>query len=152
KLKPADYLDYLEQEFPGLGFAPIVFISAKTGEGVKDLVRMAFNLFRQASHREGTGRLNAVIKDILAERGPTSKLGTKAKVYYISQIDVRPPTIVMVVNKPALFKGAYERYLLNRLRQHLPYSEVPIRLLFSERKRMKLGELLSRSRRDEEEG
>ncbi|MFO0827586.1 MAG: ribosome biogenesis GTPase Der [Phycisphaerales bacterium] len=152
ELKPADYLEYLEQEFPGLAFAPIVFISAKTGSGVDDLVRMAFNLHRQANHREGTGRLNAVVKDILSERGPTSKLGTRAKVFYVSQIDVRPPTIVMVVNKPQLFKGQYERYLLNRMREHLPYSEVPIRLLFSERKRMKLGDLLSRARAETDDG
>ncbi|MDZ4831389.1 MAG: ribosome biogenesis GTPase Der [Phycisphaerae bacterium] len=151
ELKPADYMEYLEQEFPGLSFAPIVFISAKTGDGVQDVVRMAFNLFRQASHREGTGRLNAIIKEILSERGPTSKLGSRAKVLYVSQIDVRPPTIVMVVNKPQLFKGQYERYLVNQLREHLPYSEVPIRLLFSERKRMKLEDLLSRSRADRDE-
>ena len=151
KLKPADYLDYLEQEFPGLAFAPIVFLSAKDGAGVKDLVRMAFNLHRQANHREGTGRLNAVIRDILSERGPSSKLGTRAKVFYVSQIDVRPPTIVMVVNKPDLFKGQYERYFLNQLREHLPFSEVPIRLVFSERKRMSFSELASRKKdRDEE--
>jgi len=63
----------------------------------------------------------------------------------VSQIDVRPPTIVMVVNKPDLFKGQYERYLVNQLRDHLPFSEVPIRLLFSERKRMKLSELRAQS-------
>jgi GTP-binding protein len=144
ELKPADYMEYLEQEFPGLAFAPLVFLSAKTGEGVRDLVRVAFNLYRQASHRESTGRLNTVIREILEERGPSSKLGTRAKVYYVSQIDVRPPTIVMVVNKPELFRGQYERYFMNRLREHLPYAEVPIRLLFSARKRLKLGELLAR--------
>jgi GTPase len=143
---PADYLEYLEQEFPGLSYAPIVFLSAKTGEGVSDLVRMSFNLFRQASHRETTGRLNAAVQEILSERGPSSKLGSKAKVYYASQIDVRPPTIVLVVNKPDLFEGQYERYLLNRLREHLPFSEVPIKLVFSERKRLGLAELRSRGR------
>jgi GTP-binding protein len=107
---------------------------------------MSFNLFRQASHRETTGRLNAAVQEILAERGPSSKLGTRAKVYYASQIDVRPPTIVMVVNKPDLFEGHYERYLLNRLREHMPFSEVPIKLLFSERKRLGLAELRSRGR------
>ena len=152
ELKPADYLEYIEEQFPGLSFAPIVFLSAKTGNGVQDLVRMAFNLYRQANHRESTGRLNAVVQEILSERGPSSKLGTKAKVYYVSQIDVRPPTVVMVVNKPNLFEGQYERFLLNRLREHLPFSEVPIRLLFSERKRLKLNELLARNRgRGEEE-
>jgi GTP-binding protein len=89
----------------------------------------------QAAHREGTGKLNAAIKKILAERGPSSSLGTIAKVLYVSQISINPPTIAMVVNKPALFKGQYERYLLNRLRETLPFSEVPIRLQFSERKR-----------------
>ena len=73
------------------------------------------------------------------------RVGTRAKVFYVSQIDVRPPTIVMVVNKPELFKGQYERYFLNQLREHLPYSEVPIKLVFSERKRMKLGELMARN-------
>ncbi len=135
KRTPRDYLDYLGQELPMLGFAPIVFVSAKTGEGTTDAISMAFNLHTQASHRETTGRLNALIQKILTERGPSSKLGTKAKVFYISQIETNPPTIAMVVNKPALFEGTYERYLLNRLRDEVPYSEVPIRLVFSARRR-----------------
>jgi GTP-binding protein len=145
-LKPADYLDYLTQEFPGLAFAPIVFVSAKSGEGVADLVRMAFNLHHQAGHREGTGRLNAVVQDILKARGPSGSLGSRARVFYASQIDVRPPTVVLVVNKPELFKGGYERYLLNQLHEHLPYSEVPIKLMISARKRLELSELTGRGK------
>ena len=72
---------------------------------------------------------------ILTERGPSSRLGTIAKIYYITQIEVFPPTIALVVNKPDLFEGNYERYLLNRMREELPYAEVPIRLRFSARKR-----------------
>jgi len=146
RLKPRDYLEYLTQEFPGLSFAPIVFVSARSGEGISDVVRMAFNLYQQAGHREGTGRLNAVVQDILKARGPSSALGTRAKVFYASQIDVRPPTVVLVVNKPELFKGGYERYLLNQLHEHLPFSEVPIKLLISARKRLDLAELQTRRR------
>jgi GTP-binding protein len=135
KLKPADYQEYLTQEFPGLEFAPICFVSAKSGLGVRDAVAMSFSLRDQASHREGTGRVNAAIRRILQERGPSSKLGTKAKLFYVSQIAVNPPTIAVVVNKPALFEGQYERYLLNRLREELPFSEVPIKLQFSARRR-----------------
>ncbi|MSR18304.1 MAG: ribosome biogenesis GTPase Der [Phycisphaerales bacterium] len=133
-LEADSYLKYLTQELPELSFAPIVCVSAKTGEGVEDAVRMAFNLHTQAGHRETTGKLNAVVQEILTARGPSSKLGTIAKIYYITQIAIRPPTIAMVVNKPKLFEGQYERYLLNRLRDELPFSEVPVRLTFSARK------------------
>lgn len=142
--KPRDYLDYLGQELPMLSFAPIVFVSAKESDGITDAIAMAFNLHTQASHRETTGKLNALVQKILSERGPSSKLGTVAKVYYISQIETNPPTIAMVVNRPALFEGTYERYLLNRMREEVPYSEVPIRLVFSARRRE---ELKSKSKR-----
>lgn len=147
KIKPEAYLDYLTQQLRGLDFAPIVFISAATGEGLRDLAAMAFNLHQQASHRETTGRLNAVIRDIMQQRGPSSRHGARAKVYFVSQVETNPPTIVMVVNDPSLFKGAYERYLLNQLREVLPYSEVPIRLIFKPRERLPLEELKQRGRR-----
>ncbi len=138
--KPADYLDYLEQELPGLSFAPIVFVSASTRAGLKDLMAMCFNLYAQAGHRETTGRVNAAIAEIMKDRGPSSSLGTRAKVFYVSQVDVRPPTVALVVNKPDLFEGRYEKYLLNSLRKHLPFSEVPIKLLFSARRRTERGQ------------
>jgi GTP-binding protein len=144
---PAGYLDYLTKELRGLDFAPIAFISAQRGEGLRDMVAMAFNLHRQAGHRESTGRLNAAVRDVLRQRGPSSKLGTRAKVLYVSQLDVHPPTIAMVVNEPSLFEGNYERYLLNELRDRLPYSEVPIRLVFSKRKRIELAPMQRAGRR-----
>lgn len=138
-LKPDDYLEYLGQELPGLSFAPIAFVSAASRQGMRDLIAMCFNLAEQASHRETTGRVNAAIERVLTERGPSSKLGTKAKVFYVTQIDVRPPTLALVVNKPELFEGSYQRYLENKLRDELPFSEVPIRLIFSARKREEWG-------------
>lgn len=137
KLSPKDYIEYLTQEFPGLDFAPIVFVSAKDSTGLRELLGMVANLAHQARHREGTGRINHAVRAILEARGPSSRLGTKAKVFYVAQIDVQPPTLAMVVNKPDLFAGSYERYFRNQLREHLPFSEVPIRIVFSERKREK---------------
>ena len=137
KLSPKDYIEYLTQEFPGLDYAPIVFVSAKDASGLRELLGMIANLDQQSKHREGTGRVNNAVRTILEERGPSSNLGTRAKVFYVAQIDVRPPTIAMVVNKPDLFEGTYERYFKNQLREHLPFSEVPIKLVFSERKREK---------------
>ncbi|MBC8523060.1 ribosome biogenesis GTPase Der [PVC group bacterium] len=138
---PEDFLDYLTKELRGLDYAPIVFVSANEGEGIEDAVAMAFNLRAQSIHRETTGKLNAVVQTILKDRGPSSRLGTVAKLLFVSQIGVSPPTIAIVVNEPSMFEGQYERYLMNRLREELPFSEVPIRLLFTKRQRKSLEEL-----------
>ena len=145
---PEDYLEYITKELRGLDFAPIVFISSTELEGIDDAVTMAFNLKAQSEHRETTGKLNAVIKSILKERGPSSRLGTVAKLLYVSQIAVKPPTIAVVVNDPGMFEGQYERYLMNRLREELPYSEIPIRLLFTKRQRKTLHDLKHGPKKD----
>ena len=144
RASPDDYADYLTRELRGLDYAPIAFVSATAARGLRELIAMSFNLFDQASHRVGTGELNRVVEDILARRGPSSRLGTQARLFYASQVATHPPTIALVVNRPELFEGRYERYLLNRLRDALPFSEVPIRLLFRKRKRMELQEMKER--------
>ncbi len=145
-LTPDDYAEYLLQQLRGLEYAPIAFVSARDNSGLRDLLAIAFNLYAQASHRETTGRLNSAVEEIMQLRGPSAKGGAKAKVYFVSQVAVRPPTIVLSVNKQNLFHGQYERFLLNQLRERLPFSEVPIKLLFRERKRMSLDELKHRKR------
>jgi GTP-binding protein len=145
---PKDYLEYITKELKGLNFAPIVFTSSVEGEGINDAVTMAFNLKVQAQHRETTAKLNTTIQSILHDRGPSSKLGTAAKLLYVSQIGVAPPTIALVVNDPSMFEGQYERYIMNRLREELPYCEVPIRLLFTKRQRKSLQDLKSRQLED----
>jgi GTP-binding protein len=152
KISPEDYLEYLTEQLRGLDYAPIVFISAAQVEGLDDVVAMAFNLFEQAGHRENTGRLNRAVERILRQRGPSSRLGTQAKLYYVSQVGVHPPTLVLKVNQPKLFVGRYERYLMNSLREELPFSEVPIRLIFSTRERMSVQEMKERGRAKTSEG
>ena len=150
-ITPEHYLDYLTQELRGLDYAPCVFISAKNNDHVLDAVALAFNLYEQAGHRVGTGALNTTMENILKKRGPTSKLGRQAKILYVSQVAVHPPTIVMVVNRSEMFEGPYERYLMNRLREELPYSEVPIRLIFRSRKRVSLQALKEGAHRHHDE-
>ena len=146
KLSPSAFLKYLTEQLRGLDYAPIVFVSASQSQGLHDLIAMAFSLHAQAGHHESTSRLNNAVETILQRRGPTSRLGTQAKVYYACQIGERPPTIALVVNDPKLFRGQYERYLVNRLREELPYSEIPIRLLFRKRRRIDLAQLKQRGR------
>jgi GTP-binding protein len=130
-----DYADYLGKVLPELSYAPISLTSAATGANLAETVRLAEQLFAQARHRVPTAELNAVIRQVLQQRGPSHKAGTKRpKLLYASQIDACPPTIVCFVNDVRSFDENYQRYLTNRLREHLPYSEVPIRLILRQRR------------------
>ncbi len=133
KLTTEDYLDYLDEAVAGLTFAPLVFISAKSGEGLREVVGMAMNLHEQAGHRVTTGELNRIVERIVTEHAPPSKLGKRLKVYYVSQVGTRPPRIGLWVNNPDLFTATYQRYMLNRFRELLPFSEVPIELVIRPR-------------------
>lgn len=128
KLKPGDYLEYLTDALRGLDFAPIVFVSALNNDQVTEAVETAFDLYEQAGKRIGTGELNRHVKDILEQRGPSSKLGHRAKVYYVTMPTVHPPTIVLFVNHEEMFTPQYRRYMLNEFRKRTPYEEVPIKL------------------------
>ncbi len=127
------YSEYLTKELRGLDFAPIVFVSAKAGEGLRDAVAMAFNLHQQAQHHVGTGELNRAFEKIMAEKPPTSGIGRRPKIFYLTQAEVQPPTIALFVNDVNMFDSNYQRYLLARLRELLPFSEVPIKLVIRRR-------------------
>jgi GTP-binding protein len=132
---PESYEEYLRKELKGLAYAPISFISAATGLNVRETIDLAFQLREQSLRRVTTGKLNRLVRQIFELRGPPSKLGTFAKLYYAAQVGVAPPTIGLVVNRPDLFDPAYERFLINRFREELPFPEVPIRLIIKGRKR-----------------
>ena len=133
---PERYEDYIRKELKGLTFAPIAIISAKQNRNVSETLDVAKELFEQASTRVGTGQLNRVIRSVLEARGPSNKLGAEARVYFASQVKTNPPTLVLVVNDPDRFTNNYERFLMNRLRELLPFEEVPIKLLLRARSRV----------------
>lgn len=133
---PQRYEEYFRKELGGLRFAPISFMSAKEGLNIKGTLDLAFELHEQANTRVGTGKLNRIVKGLLEARGPSNRLGQEAKVYFASQVKTAPPTLVLVVNDPDLFTNNYERFMMNRLREVVPYDEVPIRLILRARKRV----------------
>jgi GTPase len=123
------YRKYLDADIGHLDYAPIAFITAKDGRNVQAILDLAQHLFKQANQRMTTGKLNAAVRQALTERAPSTKRGQRPKVYYATQIDVSPPTIVLKVNHHENFPPTYQRYLVNRLRELLPFPEVPIKLL-----------------------
>ena len=129
------YSEYLDALLPHLDFAPMVFVSARDGRNVHAAVDTAAALHKQAQVRVATGRLNAALEEVMQLRGPSPKRGRRApRIYYGTQISTSPPTLVLFVNDPALIRQDYQRFLLNRLRERLPFEEIPIRLVFRARR------------------
>ena len=131
---PERYEKYVREAFKGLPFAPIALMSAKDAVNIDGLLELAFDLKKQAHERVSTGALNRLIRAILETRGPSNKLGTLARVYYVAQVGTAPPSIAMVVNDPKLFTPNYMRYLMNRIREQAPFDEVPFRVFVRSRK------------------
>jgi GTP-binding protein len=125
--------DYLREQFPGLSFAPIGFISAKDGRNVKRLLNHAQMLFKQARQRVATPDLNRFVRAALDANPNPASTGRQGKIYFAIQIDNCPPTIVLKCNDPDAFSPTYRRYLLRALHDSLSFGEVPIRLLFERR-------------------
>lgn len=131
KATQEDFQEYLEKMLPYLTYAPISFVTAKDGLNVKATIDLAEQMFTQANTRVTTGQLNEALGEVLKKRGPSHKRGTRPpKIYYATQVSTCPPTIVCFVNGIENFDEPYQRFLLNNLRDRLPFGEVPIRLLF----------------------
>ncbi|MEO1008707.1 MAG: ribosome biogenesis GTPase Der [Planctomycetota bacterium] len=133
-ITPERYEKYVREELKGLPFAPIVLLSAREGLNIDGLLGVAMDLKRQAEERVSTGKLNRLVRGILEKRGPSSKLGTLARVYYVAQVGTAPPTIALVVNEPKLFTANYMKYLSNRIREQAPFDEIPFRIFIRSRK------------------
>ncbi len=121
---------YLDEALPGLGFAPLAFISAKTGDHVAEMMKVVRTLYAQAGVRVTTGRLNQAIQEAKDIQGPPPIANRVGKIYYATQVGIQPPTVVVFVNDPALFPDNYRHYLVKGLQVRLPYAEVPIRIDF----------------------
>jgi GTP-binding protein len=116
-----------------MDFAPIVFISAKTGQRVDKLMTLILQTAAQNRRRITTGMLNDFLSDATARVQPPSDKGKRLKIYYMTQASVCPPTFIFFVNRSDLFHFSYKRYLENRLRAVFGFEGSPIRFIVRER-------------------
>ncbi len=130
-----EYRKYLDVELQHLDYAPIAFVTAKEGKNVQAVLDLAQHLYKQAHTRVTTHKLNNTVRQILEERRPSTASGRRARIYYVTQTDVAPPTVVLFVNNPAYLNESYHRFMINRLRENTPYKEVPIHLVVRQRQR-----------------
>jgi GTP-binding protein len=110
-------------------YAPIVYVSAMTGQRIQTLYEHIQYVHNQANTRISTGMLNGVLSDAMIKVQPPSDKGKRLKIYYMTQISVAPPTFVIFCNDVELFHFSYQRYIENCLRQTFGFRGTPIRLI-----------------------
>lgn len=115
-------------------YAPVHFISAKTGQRVKAVFELIKEVYNQASKRISTGMLNDVLSEATSKVQPPSDKGKRLKIYYMTQPSVNPPTFVIFVNSEELFHFSYQRYIENQIRAAFGFVGTPIKFIIRERR------------------
>ena len=116
-----------------LSYAPIIFISAKTGQRVEKLFTMINKVAEQNAIRIATATLNQVINEAIAIVQPPTDKGKRLKILYGTQVSTKPPTFVIFVNNKELFHFSYERYLVNQIRKEFGLEGTPVRMIAREK-------------------
>ena len=127
------YRKDLQEKFSFMSYAPIIFISAKTGQRLDDMFEMIKLVANNNSMRITTGTLNDILAQATARVQPPTDKGRRLKIYYITQASTKPPTFVFFVNSEELFHFSYQRYLENRIREVFAMDGTPIRFIVRER-------------------
>lgn len=127
------YRKKLMNDFSFMSYAPIIFISAKTGQRLDRLFELIKFVDEQNSMRISTGKLNDILADATERVQPPTDKGKRLKIYYMTQASTRPPTFVCFVNKKDLFHFSYQRYLENQIREVFGLEGTPVRFVIRER-------------------
>ena len=127
------YKKEIYQKLKYLSYAPIIFISALTGQRVDKLFDLINHVAEQNSFRISTSVLNQVINEAISIVQPPSDKGRRLRIYYGTQVSTKPPTFVVFVNDKKLFHFSYERYLVNQIRKEFDLTGTPIRIIAREK-------------------
>ena len=129
-----DFEQTIRTEFQYLDYAPILFVSAKTGQNIEKIPKLVQKVYRNQQQRIKSSVLN----DLLLEASklvPTPMIkGKRLRVYYMTQVSTNPPTFVVFVNDPELMHFSYQRFLINQLRENFDFDGTPIKIIARKRK------------------
>ena len=120
-------------DFSFMSYAPIIFISAKTGQRLERLFELIKYVDSQNAMRISTGKLNDILAEATARVQPPTDKGKRLKIYYMTQASTRPPTFVFFVNNAELFHFSYQRYLENQIRATFGLEGTPVKFVIRER-------------------
>jgi len=123
----------IRNELSFMEYAPILFVSALTGQRVNKVLELVNHVSDQHALRITTGMLNDVINEAVLTNQPAVSGGRRLKLYYATQVSIKPPTFALFVNEPSLMHFSYQRYLENQIRKAFSFEGTPIRFLLRER-------------------
>jgi GTPase len=124
------FIEDIRRNFKYLPFAPILFVSAETGQRTGKIIAEVDQVMEQYSKRVGTAELKRVFDQAVEENHAPLDQGRRVKFYFATQVSVKPPTFVIFTNRPEGIYFSYERYLMNRLREAFGFNGTPLRLIF----------------------
>ena len=127
------YVTWIRNEAPFLDFAPVVSLSAKTGQRVERALELAVDVWSEWRRRIPTSELNRVVSAAILRQEPPTTKGRRPKLFYATQVSVAPPTFVFFARDAAAVHFSYQRYLENQLREAFGFLGTPLRLVFRER-------------------
>ncbi|MHB8757622.1 MAG: ribosome biogenesis GTPase Der, partial [Bacillota bacterium] len=128
------FVDLVRDGLKFMSYAPIILISARTGQRLPRVIETVDRVAEQFSKRVPTPVLNNLFRDAAAVNPPPTDRGKRLRIYYATQAGSRPPTFLLYVNDPDLLYYTYRRYLENRLREAYGFAGTPVRLVAKERK------------------
>jgi GTP-binding protein len=130
-----DFRKTVERRFDFIDYAPILFVSAKTGQRIHQVMETAVQVQEERLTRIPTSKFNQIVRDAVLRHAPTAATGRQLKIYYASQVRIDPPTFLFHVNDTNLVHFSYERYLENQIRREYSFTGTPIRMSFRPRSR-----------------
>ena len=124
-----EFTEKVRKEFVYLSYAPILFISAKSGQRVRNLMPLADKVYENSRRRIATNVLNEVIADTQVTTPAPARNGKRFRIYYATQVSIQPPTFVLSCNEPKLMHFTYQRFIENSLREAFDFEGTPIRII-----------------------
>lgn len=128
-----EYEKKIRTELSYMPYAPMIFLSAKTGLRVENLFALIRKVYAASTTRITTGNLNAILADATARVQPPTDKGRRLKIFYMTQAGIQPPTFVCFCNDSRLFHFSYVRYLENQIRQAYPLEGTPVKMVIRQR-------------------
>jgi GTP-binding protein len=141
------YVIALRREAPFIDLAPVISISAKTGQRVGRVLEAAVDIWGERRRRIGTGELNRLVAEAIRRQSPSLVKGRRPKIFYATQVAVAPPTFVFFAKDAGSVHFSYQRYLENQIREAYGFDGTPIRIFFRERSAIELPRRSGRARR-----
>ena len=128
------YTNEIRQKLSYMPYAELIFVSAKTGQRLNNLFQVIDAVIENHSLRIATGVLNEIVSEATALNQPPSDKGKRLKIFYTTQVSVKPPTFVIFVNDKELMHFSYTRYLENKIREAFGFRGTPLKFIIRERK------------------